>query len=196
MGKDECREEKISVRQTVKQFKQILHGYFGLPPANMRLWYYDQEMTKIAGPEEMKFANKELYTYNVIEGDYFVVDEKAQLKVLTGSPRANSMVFGSSLSPTSSGGSRIRRKSSESLISPNPPRSRRKSSGRTSPGRTSPSPGATSPSNKPSVVRNLFGSTSKNPIDQHYGEFFHSKVFPEEKPEKPSPLSHNCNKSE
>ena len=192
--KDQCREERISVRQTVKQFKQTLHGYFGLAPANMRLWYYDQEMTKIAGPEEMKFANKELYTYNVIEGDYFVIDEKAQLKVLTGSPRANSMVFGSSLSP-GSGGSRIRRKSSESLISPNP-RSRRKSSGRTSPGRTSPSPGATSPSNKPSVVRNLFGSTSKNPIDQHYGEFFHSKVFPEEKPEKSSPLNHNCNKSE
>merc|ERR1712066_263033 len=162
--KDQCREEHISVRQTVKQFKQTLHSYFGLPPANMRLWYYDQEMTKIAGPEEMKFANKALYTYNVIEGDSFVVDEKAQLKVLTGSPRANSMVFGSSLSPTSSGGSRTRRKSS----------------GRTSPGRTSPSPGATSPSGKQSHVRNLFGS-SRNGIDQHYGEFFHSKVFPEDK---------------
>lgn len=193
--KDECREEKISVRQTVKQFKQTLHGYFGLAPGNMRLWYYDQEMTKIAGPEEMKFTNKELYTYNVIEGDYFVIDEKAQLKVLTGSPRANSMVFGSSLSPTSSGGSRIRRKSSESLISPNPTRSRRKSSGRTSPGRTSPSPGATSPSGKQSHVRNLFGS-SRNSIDQHYGEFFHSKVFPEDMRNKSTLLIHNSNDSE
>ena len=184
--KDQCREEQISVRQTVKQFKQVLQGYFSLAPANMRLWYYDQEMTKIAGPEEMKFANKELYTYNVIDGDYFVIDEKAQLKVLTGSPRANSMMFGSSLSP-GSGGSRIRRKSSDNMVSPNP-RSRRKSSGRTSPGRTSPSPGAASPSSaKTSVVRNLFGSSNnvKNPVDQHYGEFFHSKVFPEEKkPEK------------
>jgi len=188
--KDQCREENISVRQTVKQFKQVLHGYFELAPGNMRLWYYDQEMTKIAGPEEMKFANKALYTYNVNEGDYFVVDEKAQLKVLTGSPRANSMVFGSSLSPGSSGGSRIRRKSSECLISPNP-RSRRKSSGRTSPGRTSPSP-----SGKQSVVRNLFGSSSKNPVDQHYGEFFHSKVFPEEKKEKPTLLLHSSNDSE
>ena len=87
------------MRQSVKQFKQLLQGYFHLSPGNMRLWYYDQEITKIAGPEEMKFANKELYTYNVIDGDYFVVDEKAQLKVLTGSPRSNSMVFGS-LSPT------------------------------------------------------------------------------------------------
>ena len=161
----------------------------------MRLWYYDQEMTKIAGPEEMKFANKELYTYNVIEGDYFVIDEKAQLKVLTGSPRANSMVFGSSLSPTSSGGSRIRRKSSESLISPNPARSRRKSSGRTSPGRTSPSPGSASPSGKPSHIRNLFGS-SRNGIDQHYGEFFHSKVFPEDKRDKSTMQIHSSNDSE
>ena len=179
--KDQCREEHISVRQTVKQFKQVLHGYFGLAPANMRLWYYDQEMTKIAGPEEMKFANKELYTYNVIDGDYFVIDEKAQLKVLTGSPRANSMVFGSSLSPGSSG-SRVRRKSSESMASQNP-RSRRKSSGRTTPGgRTSPNP--VSPSGKSSVSRNLFGSSNnlKNPVAKNYGEFFHSKVFPEEKP--------------
>jgi len=181
--KEECREEAISVRQSVKQFKQLLQGFFNIPPCNMRLWYYDQEMTKIAGPEEMKFANKELYTYNVIDGDYFVVDEKAQLKVLTGSPRANSMVFGS-LSPTSnnSGGGRVRRKSSESTFPANP-RMRRKSSGRTSPGRTSPSPGSltpSSPSSKSSVVRNLFGNTNvRNPVDQHYGEFFHSKVFPD-----------------
>merc|ERR1712130_766429 len=97
--------------------------------------------------------------YTVIDGDYFVIDEKAQLKVLTGSPRANSMVFGSSLSPGSNAGTRTRRKSSESMISSNP-RSRRKSSGR-----TSPSPGATSPSGKPSVVRNLFGSSKSS---QHY----------------------------
>jgi len=186
--KDECREESISVMQSVKQFKQMLQGFFNIAPANMRLWYYDQEMTKIAGPEEMKFANKELYTYNVIDGDYFVVDEKAQLRVLTGSPRANSMVFGS-VSPTgnTSSTARIRRKSSESSFPPNP-RQRRKSSGRTSPGRTSPRPfsntGKTglftpsSPSAKTPVVRNLFGNSNvRNPVDQHYGEFFHSKVF-------------------
>jgi len=133
----------------------------------------------MGGPEEMKFANKELYTYNVIDGDYFVIDEKAQLKVLTGSPRANSMVFGSSLSPGSSG-SRVRRKSSETMASQNP-RSRRKSSGRTTPGRTSPNP--VSPSGKSSVSRNLFGTSNnlKNPVAKNYGEFFHSKVFPEEK---------------
>eukprot|EP00092_Neocalanus_flemingeri_P028401 GFUD01030839.1.p1 GENE.GFUD01030839.1~~GFUD01030839.1.p1 ORF type:complete len:555 (-),score=121.26 GFUD01030839.1:265-1929(-) len=203
--KDECREESISVMQSVKQFKQLLQGYFNVAPANMRLWYYDQEMTKIAGPEEMKFANKELYTYNVIDGDYFVVDEKAQLRVLTGSPRAHSMVIGSlspsgysnsnsrcnfGTSPTSpcskSTNSRIRRKSSESSNLSNT-RTRRKSSGRTSPGRTIPTPvgrkaslSSSSPSVKTPVARNLFGNSNvRNPVDQHYGEFFHSKVFPD-----------------
>eukprot|EP00092_Neocalanus_flemingeri_P028397 GFUD01030835.1.p1 GENE.GFUD01030835.1~~GFUD01030835.1.p1 ORF type:complete len:388 (+),score=77.84 GFUD01030835.1:140-1165(+) len=204
--KDECREESISVMQSVKQFKQLLQGYFNVAPANMRLWYYDQEMTKIAGPEEMKFANKELYTYNVIDGDYFVVDEKAQLRVLTGSPRANSMVIGSlspssysnsnsrcnfGTSPTSpcskSTNSRIRRKPSESTNLSNT-RTRRKSSGRTSPGRTIPTPvgrkaslSSSSPSVKTPVARNLFGNSNvRNPVDQHYGEFFHSKVFRED----------------
>ena len=59
---EESREESISLMQSVKQFKQILQGYLNIAPTNTRLWYYDQEMTKIAGPEEMKFANKELYT--------------------------------------------------------------------------------------------------------------------------------------
>jgi len=184
--KEEVREERICVRQSVKQFKQLLQGYFHISPGNMRLWYYDQEITKIAGPEEMKFANKELYTYNVIDGDYFVVDEKAQLKVLTGSPRSNSMVCGS-LSPTGcsnynmknnlAGNTRIRRKSSDSSA-PTNPRVRRKSSGRTSP--SLPTRNTSSPSLKTPVSRNLFGSSNfRNHVEPHYGEFFHSKVFPD-----------------
>lgn len=202
--KEEVREEMVTVRQTVKQFKQLLHTFFSISPANMRLWYYDQEMTKIMGPEEMKWHGKELYTYNVREGDYFVVDEKAQLKVLTGSPRAQSMSFGST-SPTSrylmSGGqqgrtsanfghsptspiesstARVRRKSSET--SPLPPlpelgnsnRVRRKSSGRASPGS-----GRVSPGVKP--VKSSPGGVARNlfghAIERHYGEFHHSKVF-------------------
>ena len=85
---DECREEAICLRQSVKQFKQKLEEYYHITPPHMRLWYYDQAMTKIAGPEEMKFANKELFTYNVIDGDYFVVEEKCQLKCLAGSQKA------------------------------------------------------------------------------------------------------------
>ena len=122
-----------------------------------------------------------------------VVDEKwqQQLKILTGSPRGQGMVFGSpsprgssSVSPGS--GTRLRRKSSESSHPPPSPVGlqpchKKSSSGRTSPathgcgGRKSSS--VKTPS---SVSRNLFGG-AKIPTAEHYGEFFHSKVFPDPK---------------
>merc|ERR1711981_203223 len=91
-------------------------------PLPTRLWYYDQELSKLVGPEEMKWGTKEVYTYNVTNGDYFVVDEKSQqqLRILTGSPRSQGMVFGSpspratSCSTSPGNGTRLRRKSSES----------------------------------------------------------------------------------
>ena len=193
--KESCREETINVRQSVKQFKQLMQSFFGIAPANMRLWYYDQEMSKLMGPEEMKWGSKEVYTYNVTNGDYFVVDEKSQqqLRILTGSPRSQGMVFGSpsprtsscSVSPGTGGGTRLRRKSSESShhAPPSPvglqPCHKKNSCGRTSPathgggGRKSSS--VKTPS---SVARNLFGGV-KNPTAEHYGEYFHSKVFPD-----------------
>jgi len=196
--KEECREETINVQQTVKQFKQLMQTFFALAPTNMRLWYYDKEMSKLMGPEEMKWGNKEVYTYNVQNGDYFVVDEKSQqqLKILTGSPRAHGMVFGSpsprnssSVSPgTGSVGTRMRRKSeSSSHPPPSPvglqPCHRKNSSGRTSPA-THAAGGRKSSSVKTpsSVSRNLFGAV-RNPTAEHYGEFFHSKVFRDPKNE-------------
>lgn len=194
---EECREEMINVRQSVKQFKQLLHSYFGIAPANMRLWYYDQEMSKLMGPEEMKWGSKEVYTYNVTNGDYFVVDEKSQqqLRILTGSPRGQGMVFGSpspragcSVSPsTPAQGARVRRRSSESSghAPPSPvglqPCHRKSSSGRTSPAAQGQAARRSSSVKTPSsVARNLFGSV-RNPTAEHYGEFFHSKVFPDPK---------------
>jgi len=191
--KDEAREEKICVRQTVKKFKLLLQSYYNIAPGNMRVWFYDQEITKIKGPEEMKWHTKELYTYNVRDGDYFVVDEKVQLKVLTGSPRAHSISFGSGSpnnrytmsrsmstgqsphSPTTNTSTRVRRKSSglPSIIPEegNSNRVRRKSSGRSSPlPRSGTSPNITGKG----VARNLFGNSNDK-----YGEYHHSKVFPD-----------------
>ena len=31
---------------------------FHVAPGNMRLYYYDQEMSQVAGPEEMKWNSK------------------------------------------------------------------------------------------------------------------------------------------
>jgi hypothetical protein len=152
---DECREENISVRKTVKYFKNLLHGWFNILPANMRLYYYDQELSKIVGPEEMKWAQKGLYTYNVREGDYFVVDEKVPLKgTMRSSKSNNSLIFGSpspkgytSLNArTNSGNMNFggHTPTSPGPVSPRPRVRRRTSAGRTSPRQISPgtSPGS------------------------------------------------------
>lgn len=76
------REEVISVYQTIAQFKAQLHQWFQIPVQNIKLYYCDQVLVKAAGPEEMKWPNKALYTYNVREGDSFIVDEKAPLPKL------------------------------------------------------------------------------------------------------------------
>lgn len=39
----------------------------------MRLFYVDQDMQS---PEEMRFPNKQLYSYNISNGDEIIVDSK------------------------------------------------------------------------------------------------------------------------
>ena len=89
------REEVINLKQTVAQFKGLLHQWFSVPTQNMKLYYCDQVTVQHSGPEEMKWPNKALYTYNVQEGDKFILDEKVPLTKL----RTNS---GTSLSSSTS----------------------------------------------------------------------------------------------
>lgn len=49
---------------------------FSFPANQMRLFYVDHVMIELMGPEEMKFNQKKLYTYNVQDGDKFLVDPK------------------------------------------------------------------------------------------------------------------------
>jgi len=93
---EEVREEVISLYQTVQQFKTLLHQWFDVPVQNMKLFYCDQVMSKIQGPEEMKWPQKELYTYNVRDGDSFILDEKVSL----GKQRTRNLSFTSQGSPT------------------------------------------------------------------------------------------------
>ena len=56
-----------------------------------------QILSKVAGPEEMKWPSKELYTYNVRDGDSFILDEKVSL----GKLKTRNLSFSSSqYSPT------------------------------------------------------------------------------------------------
>eukprot|EP00095_Tigriopus_kingsejongensis_P002556 maker-scaffold309_size213625-snap-gene-1.27 protein:Tk02556 transcript:maker-scaffold309_size213625-snap-gene-1.27-mRNA-1 annotation:"isoform a" len=77
--KDQVREEEIQLYQTVQQFKGKLQEWFGVAPQNMKLYYCDRDYVDVAGPEEMKWAQKSLYTYNVQNGDKFILDEKVIL---------------------------------------------------------------------------------------------------------------------
>ncbi len=81
--KESLREEVIRVYQTVQQFKALLHQWFSVPPQNQKLYYCDQDLVEMAGPEEMKWPQKELYTYNVQNGDKFIVDEKVRMLLLS-----------------------------------------------------------------------------------------------------------------
>ena len=79
---DQSRNMTVSVRQRVKHFKSKLQQLFHLAPCSMRVWYYDQELYKVAGPEEMKWPMKGLYTYDIRDGDYFVVEKKERKQAI------------------------------------------------------------------------------------------------------------------
>lgn len=66
----------ISVYQTVLELKQKLESFAGFPPLKMRLFYADQDLKGAFGPEEMKYSQKLLYSYNIASGDEIFVDEK------------------------------------------------------------------------------------------------------------------------
>lgn len=168
---ESCREERISVRQTVKNFKLCIQSMFSIAPSNMRLYYYDQEMSKITGPEEMKWGSKGLYTYNVRQGDYFVVDQKNNLTRLK-STRSNPLMFGS---PSPKGYTSLSAKTGSKLsFGERTPNQRRNSSG-------SKSGSSCTPPERSSVSRNIFSSNN-------YGEFHHSKVFPESHEQNTRPV--------
>ena len=62
------QEERIlmvSVRQRVKTFKSELARQFPVQTGCLRVWYYDQHHWETQGPQEMKWPEKGLYTYNL-----------------------------------------------------------------------------------------------------------------------------------
>ena len=48
----------VSVRQRVKHLKTSLASLFPVAASCMRLWYYDQDLWRSAGPQEMKWPMK------------------------------------------------------------------------------------------------------------------------------------------
>ena len=65
--------KSVVVYQTVQELKQKLESFAGIPASRMKLFYVDQDMKC---PEEMRFPNKQLYSYNICSGDEIIVDSK------------------------------------------------------------------------------------------------------------------------
>jgi hypothetical protein len=57
-----------------------LEKLFGLPASKMRLYYVDQSYKDQIGPEEMKYPNKQLYSYNIAAGDEIIIEPKEPKK--------------------------------------------------------------------------------------------------------------------
>lgn len=60
----------------VTDLKFRLEKLFGHPASKMRLYYVDQNYRDACGPEEMKYPNKQLYSYNISTGDEIIIEPK------------------------------------------------------------------------------------------------------------------------
>jgi len=86
--------DKIDVRQTVGDFKKYLEKYVGLPSNRFKVFYIDIEAFSVYGPEELKHANRCLYSFNVRDHDEFEIDLKPAPSTtpLNSSSSANSVL--------------------------------------------------------------------------------------------------------
>lgn len=70
---------KVDLNKSVRNFKMQLGPLFDISPSNSRIFYIDREMSELLGVlhiEELRFAQKKLYTYNVQDGDEFLIESK------------------------------------------------------------------------------------------------------------------------
>ncbi|XP_076167148.1 tubulin folding cofactor E like protein mlt isoform X2 [Ptiloglossa arizonensis] len=75
----------VDVYRTVFELKTKLETMVKIPANRMRLFYVDQEMKAQYGPEEMLYPNKQLYRYNIRNGDEIIIDSKLNRFVSTSS---------------------------------------------------------------------------------------------------------------
>ncbi|XP_055695723.1 tubulin-specific chaperone cofactor E-like protein [Lutzomyia longipalpis] len=73
---DTSEVRSVDVYRTVFDLKTRLERLVSIPAAKMRLYYVDQELRDLQGPEEMKYPHKQLYSYNIRSGDEIIIDRK------------------------------------------------------------------------------------------------------------------------
>ncbi|KAH9422640.1 hypothetical protein DERP_003317 [Dermatophagoides pteronyssinus] len=75
----DSRSFKVDLNKSVRNFKVQLSSLYNVIPTNIRVFYIDTEMSELLGIlhiEELRFAQKKLYTYNVQDGDEFLIEMK------------------------------------------------------------------------------------------------------------------------
>ncbi|XP_005177936.1 tubulin-specific chaperone cofactor E-like protein [Musca domestica] len=72
---DKSESRHVDLYRTVSDLKVKLEKIIPLAANKMRLYYVDQDYREF-GPEEMRYPNKLLYSYNIQAGDEIIVDEK------------------------------------------------------------------------------------------------------------------------
>lgn len=72
---DKSESRLVDIYRSVADLKLKLEKVIGIQANKMRLYYLDQDYREF-GPEEMRFPNKLLYSYNIQAGDEIIIDEK------------------------------------------------------------------------------------------------------------------------
>jgi antitoxin component of MazEF toxin-antitoxin module len=69
-------ERQLSVYQTTNELKALLEQILQIPSAQMRIFYIDPELQGVFGREELRLPEKQLYSYNMQDGDEIHVELK------------------------------------------------------------------------------------------------------------------------
>ncbi|XP_033757928.1 tubulin-specific chaperone cofactor E-like protein [Pecten maximus] len=70
------KEMDISITQTVRELKQFLQEFAGLPSHKFRLFYTGIVDEEKINPQELIYPNKFLHTLNISDGDWLVIIPK------------------------------------------------------------------------------------------------------------------------
>jgi hypothetical protein len=71
---EKCVHQRVSIKQTVGEFKKKLESFVGLKSSAFRLYHVDMEGA--FGPDELKLMNLNLCILNLKDGDEFIIDLK------------------------------------------------------------------------------------------------------------------------
>jgi hypothetical protein len=94
---DDIFERHLNVYQTTNELKVSLEQAMGYPAAKMRLFYVDADLKEVIGREEMRFPQKQLYSYNMQDGDEIYCEQKLSIKIHNSASRSPNSAMSSSI---------------------------------------------------------------------------------------------------